>query len=55
MQESDVLAFSAETRLLIDEANARGAAAIERRGEVIDDETDVVDSRTTFGDELADR
>lgn len=54
MQESDVLAFGADTRLLIDEANSRGAAAIERRGEVIDDETDVVDSRSAFGDEFAD-
>ena len=54
MQESDVLAFGAETRLVIDEADSRRATAIERGGEVINDETDVVDARAPLGDEFAD-
>ena len=54
MQESDVLAFGTETRRFIDEADSRGAAAIQRRGEVIDGKTHMVDPRAAFGDELAD-
>lgn len=54
MQESDVLAFGTETRLFIDEADSCGAAAFERRGEVIDSKTHMVDPRAALGDELAD-
>lgn len=54
MQESDGLALGAEAWLFIDEPYTRGAATLERRGEVIDGKTHVVDSRPAFGDELAD-
>ena len=55
MQESDGLAFSASSRLLVDEADSRRTATIERGGEVIDNKTDVVDPRTALGDEFANR
>jgi len=54
MQESDGLALGANSRLLVDETNTRGAAALENGAEVIDDKTDVVDARAALGDELAD-
>ena len=54
MQESDGLAFGTEARLFVDEANSCGAAPIERRSEVIDCKTHVVDPWSTFGDEFAD-
>lgn len=54
MQESDGLAFGANSRLLVDEADAGAAAAFESGGEVIDDKADVMNTRTALGDELAD-
>ena len=54
MQESDGLALGANSRLVVDETNTGGAAAIENGAQVIDDKTDVVDARTALGDELAD-
>lgn len=53
MQESDGLALGANSRLLVDETDTRGAAALENGGEVIDDKADVMDARTALGDELA--
>lgn len=53
MQESDVLAFSADARLLVDESNAGRATAIQRGRKVIDDKADVMDSRPSLGDEFA--
>ena len=54
MEESDGLAFSTEARGFIDEPDARGAAAFERRGKIVDLEAHMVDARTAFGDEFAD-
>lgn len=54
MQECDVLAFGTESRLFVDEANARCSAPVEGGVEIVDDETDVMNARSSFGDELAD-
>lgn len=54
MQESDGLAFGTDPGLFIDEPDARGAATIECRGEVIDRKTHMMDPRAPFGDEFAD-
>ena len=54
MEESDVLALGTEARGFIDEPDARDAAALQRRGKVVDLETHVVDAGTALGDEFAD-
>ena len=54
MKESDGFAFGAEAGLVIDELDSRGAAAIERRGDVVHRKTYVMDPRAPFGDEFAD-
>ena len=54
MQESDGLAFGANSRLLVDETDSRGAAPFEYVGEIIDGEADVMDAGTALGDEFAD-
>ena len=53
MQESDVLAFSANSRFLIYQSNAGSSAALQRGREVVDDKADVMDSRPPLGDEFA--
>ena len=53
MQECDVLAFGARTWRFVDETNPGGAAALERSDEVVDDKTDMVNTRPAFGDEFA--
>ena len=55
MEERDTFPFRTEARCLVDEADTRGAAAIEGTVEVVDGEADVMDAWATFGDELADR
>ena len=54
MQERDVLAFGAKTRLVIDETNGCGSTTVEGAFEIVHDKTHVMDSRPAFGDELAD-
>lgn len=54
MQERDVLAFGADTWPIVDETNACRTAALECAFEVVDDKTDVMNSRPAFRDEFAD-
>lgn len=53
MQERDLLAFRAESGLLVDETNAGRATATEHGGQVVHDEAHVVNAGAAFGDELA--
>ena len=55
MQKCDGFAFGAKARLVVDDANAGGAAALECSREVVHDKADVVNTGSTLGDELADR
>lgn len=54
MQKCDALAFGTEPRALIDEVNAGRFAALERAVEIVHGEADVMDARTTLGQELSD-
>ena len=53
MQEGDSFSLGADARRLVDEPNAVRAAALERAVEIVDGETDVMNARPAFGDELA--
>src|SRR5689334_7369409 len=53
MQERDVLAFGAKAWCLVDETDARGAAAFERSHEIVDDKAHVMYPGPAFGDEFA--
>ena len=55
MDEGDSLAFGAETRDLVDEADAGGPAFVECAIEVVDGKADMMDTGAAFGDKLADR
>lgn len=50
-----MLSFGTDSRLLIDEANSRGATARECVGEVIHGEANMVNTGAAFGDEFSDR
>jgi len=54
MEKRDTFPFGTEPWGFIDEADTRVSAAGERTVQVVDRETDVMDSGTTLGDELAD-
>ena len=54
VQEGNPLPLRPDPRPLVDEAEPRGAAAVEHRVEVVDGEADVVDPGPAPGDELAD-
>src|SRR5439155_9513979 len=54
MQKGDALSFGADTWRLVDETDAGGAAAREGRVQIVDDEADVMNPRSSFGDELSD-
>jgi len=54
MQKSDPLSFGADTWRLVDETDAGGATAREGRVQIVDDEADVMNPRSSFGDELSD-
>ena len=55
MQEGDALAFGAKARGLVDQHDTRLAAARERRVEVVDGETEVMDAGSPLLEELRDR
>ena len=55
MQEGNPLPLRADARLFVDELNARGATALERRVEVIYRKADVMDSGSALGHEARDR
>lgn len=55
MEKSDPLAFGAHSWRRIDESNARGATALERRVEIVDGEADVMEPRAAFLDKLRNR
>src|SRR6478672_8637794 len=54
MQEGDALAFRADPRPLVDEAQPRGAAPFEGAVQVVHREADVVDAGTALREELRD-
>lgn len=55
VEKRDALSLGTDARRPIDEPETGVMAAPERSVEVVNDETDVVNSRSTFGDELPDR
>ncbi len=50
----DVLAFRADAGCLVDQGDARGAAAVQGRVEVVDGETEMVDAGAARVEELCD-
>jgi len=54
MNEGDAFPLGADSRRLIDEAEARGPTTFEGGVEVVDGETDVMNARAARGDKLAD-
>ena len=54
MEEGDTFPLGTLARGLVDQPNSRGAATLQGGVEIVDGEADVMDTGTTFGDELAD-
>ena len=54
MQERDAFAVGTDAGDLVDQLDPCATAAVERGTEIVDGKTDVMNARTTFGDELAD-
>jgi hypothetical protein len=54
MQERDTLTFGAWSRAVIDQPDSLIATPVQGRIEVIHRKTDMVDTRTAFGEELPD-
>lgn len=54
MDEGDTFAFGADARDFVDQAKAEGSAAFEGGVEVIDGETDMMESWTAFLEEPTD-
>ena len=54
MQKGDALSFGADARHFVDETDGRRATAREGRVQIVDDEADVMNARTSFSDELSD-
>lgn len=55
MQEGDSFSLGSDARCLIDEPNARGAAAVERRVQVVHRKADVMNPRSALLHEARDR
>ena len=53
MEERDTFPFGAEAGCVVDETNAGRSATCQRAVEIVDGEADVMNTGSTFGDELA--
>ena len=54
MEERDTFPLGTEPGRFVDQPDSCGPASFERTVQVVDGEADVMDSRASFGDELAD-
>ena len=55
MQERDAFAFSTDAGDIIDQLDPFAAAAVQCSIQIVHGKTDVMDARTTFGEEFGDR
>ena len=55
MKKSDPFSFGSNARRLVDKSESGGATSVQHRIEIVDGETNVMNTGATLGDELANR